>query len=180
LRSLLAFDEAVVAIAEGMGPRWAQACVLVLSDNGYLLGDHDHVGKTIWLDEAVRVPMLARCPGLTPGADNRLAASIDIASTILHAAGLRVPTNMDGRTLHDAWNRDGVLVENWAEYPFVGVKTRDALYVVPKGEAPALYMLADGEARDHLTPGEAARWAARLDALSGCTGQACRDADGGG
>jgi arylsulfatase A-like enzyme len=177
LRSLLAVDEAVVAMHDAMGPRWDDACVLVLSDNGYLLGEHGHVGKTIWWDGAVRVPMLARCPGLGGGDDTRLAASIDITPTILSAAGVPVPANVDGRPLQTAWQRDGVLIENWAEHPFTGVKTATLAYVEAKGEKPALYTLADGETVNHLDgpddPLGGDAWAAWLADLRDCMGADC-------
>ena len=103
-QTLLAVDEAVVALAESMGPRWDDACVFVLTDNGLLLGEHGTTGKSIWWDAATRVPLLARCAGLGSGTDTRLAGMIDIAPTILRAAGATMQHPVDGMPLQDAWD----------------------------------------------------------------------------
>ena len=84
-----------------MGPRWGRACVFVLSDNGYLIKAHE---KNVPRDEAVRVPMLARCPGLGQGTEHRIAANIDLAPTILRPPDEQIPERMDGRAIHDGAN----------------------------------------------------------------------------
>src|SRR5215212_7476629 len=70
-QTLLAVDEAVVGLAESMGPRWDEACVFVLTDNGLLLGEHGTTGKSIWWDDATRVPLRACCAGLGSGTETR-------------------------------------------------------------------------------------------------------------
>jgi arylsulfatase A-like enzyme len=114
-RTLLAVDEAVVAIADAMGPRWDDACVFVLTDNGVLLNEHGTTGKSIWWDEATRVPLRARCAGLGSGTDTRLAGTIDIAPTILRAAGATMQHPVDGMPLQDGWDRERILIESWDE-----------------------------------------------------------------
>jgi N-acetylglucosamine-6-sulfatase len=184
LRSLLAVDEAVVAIAAALGPeRTGRALWLVLSDNGFLLGEHGMRGKGVWWDQAVRVSPLIRGPGLGSGEDRRLAATIDVAPTIARAAGVTLPVVPDGRALQDAWDRERVFVEGWpnSDEPGVswaGVKTKDELYLERRGDPPVLYTLADGEARPQPLP-DVDAWAVLLDALRECAGKACRDADGG-
>jgi arylsulfatase A-like enzyme len=185
LRSLLAVDEAVVTIAAALGPeQTGRALWLVLSDNGFLLGEHGMRGKGVWWDQAVRVSLLAGGPGLGSGEDRRLAATIDVAPTIARAAGVPLPVVPDGRALQDAWNRERVLVEGWPNadepgVPWAGVKTIDGLYLERRGDPPVLYALADGEAKPHPLR-NADAWTALLAALRDCAGQACRDADGGG
>jgi arylsulfatase A-like enzyme len=148
-------DEAVVAIAETMGPRWDQACVFVLSDNGYLIKARE---KNVPRDEVVRVPMLARCPGLGQGTEHRIAANIDLAPTILRAAGERIPETMDGRALQDGAQRDGILIEGWegngATRNWARVWTTDGI----------------------LGPRQVRSW---INDLRRCAGAECRDADRG-
>jgi arylsulfatase A-like enzyme len=113
LRSLLAVDEAVVAIDEALGAnRAAQAVWFVLSDNGFRLGG-GRADKAVPHDGAVRVPMLARVPGVGGGQDARLVANIDVAPTIARAVDIALPTAPDGRALQDAWQRERILLEGW-------------------------------------------------------------------
>jgi N-acetylglucosamine-6-sulfatase len=185
-RTLLAVDEAVMAIADAFGSRWDEACVFVFTDNGLLLGEHDTRLKAIWWDPATRVPMRARCQGLSSGTDSRLVGSIDLAPTILHAAGARLKREVDGRPLQETWDRNGILIESWntksgneERLPFAGIKGKDWLYVVPEGQPPRLYR--DPEEIDDvissLTEIEQDAYAAWLADLRDCAGETCRDAD---
>jgi arylsulfatase A-like enzyme len=187
-RTLLAVDEAVVAIAAEMGKRWDTACVLFLTDNGIRLDEGEGGEKGIWYDEATRVPLRARCTGLQPGTDDRLAATIDLAPTILRAADSFLEREVDGRALQDAWDRDGILIEGWnksktetetARGPFVGIKGKDWLYVVPESQPARFYRnrRETVDVIDTLSAGRRAAYAAWLDALRSCAGDACRDAE---
>jgi arylsulfatase A-like enzyme len=181
LQSLLAVDEAVAGIAAAMGPRWDAACVFVLSDNGWEMGEHGTVGKATPYDGSVRVPLLARFPGLA-GA-GRLAAAIDLAPTIARIAGTDLP-GADGRALQDAWEREAVLLEGWGKrarpHGFVGVRTRHTTYVErPDGARERYDRRTDPQEQDDLiVGGEAAPEQAHLAALRGCAGESCRRADG--
>jgi arylsulfatase A-like enzyme len=174
-RTLLAVDEAVVDIAEAMGPRWDGACVFFVSDNGYVVKEHDKTGKNIWWDDASRTPMLARCPEL--GRADQIISSTDLAPTILAAAGATADWQMDGRAMQGGSDREGVLVESWRDHhPFTGIKGDDWLYLEPEGKHPLYYTLADGEEQDHLAElpeSERQRLAAWLAALRDCAGAAC-------
>lgn len=181
LGSLSAADEAVVKIADAMGTRWDSACIFVLSDNGYLLGEHDRTGKGVWWDGSVRVPMLARCPGISGAVDARLSANIDVAPTIALATGLEIPAAVDGRPLQASWERERVLIEGWLEGDrFSGVKTEDAVYVEESGQPARYYERSDAESTDRIGQINAALWAGELAALRNCAGATCRAADGGG
>jgi N-acetylglucosamine-6-sulfatase len=184
-RTLLAVDEAVVAIADAMGPRWNDACVLVLSDNGFLLREHGTTGKSHWWDEATRVPLRARCDGLGSGTDTRLAATIDIAPTILHAAGADVDHALDGQPLQALWDRDGILIESWDtrndghdRLPFAGIKGKDWVYVEPEGDTPRFYK-NPGETENiigSLDKDDREAYVAWLAELKACAGSACQAA----
>jgi arylsulfatase A-like enzyme len=75
------------------------------SDNGFLWGEHGIGGKTLPYTESIRVPFLARWPGhIQSGRVNDgLVSNVDIAPTILQAAGLQPNPQfpMDGRSLLD-------------------------------------------------------------------------------
>jgi arylsulfatase A-like enzyme len=95
--------------------------VLFHSDHGELLGDHGIFTKgPMFYDGAVRVPLIARWPGRIPAGRrcDALVECIDLAPTVLDAAGLPIEPAMQGRSLlplltgtSDA-GRDDV----WCEY----------------------------------------------------------------
>ncbi len=75
--------------------------VVYTSDNGFFLGDHGWFDKRFMYEQALRVPLLIRWPGVTPaGAVIReLVINADYAPTFLDAAGIAVPGDIQGRSL---------------------------------------------------------------------------------
>jgi arylsulfatase A-like enzyme len=75
--------------------------VIYTSDQGFYLGEHGWFDKRWIFEESVRTPLMVRWPGLTkPGtASGALVSNLDLAETILDAAGLAVPAEMQGRSL---------------------------------------------------------------------------------
>ena len=76
--------------------------ILYHSDHGEMLGDHGLVLKGCrFFDGLVRVPMIWSCPGRFRQdlASDALVELVDIAPTLLDAAGLDVPWFMQGRSL---------------------------------------------------------------------------------
>ena len=73
------------------------------SDNGYLWGEHGVRGKSLPYTESINVPLLARWPGHVPAhrVDRNFVSNVDIAPTILDAAGIQPSPRfpMDGRSL---------------------------------------------------------------------------------
>lgn len=77
--------------------------IVFSSDNGYFNGSHGLGSKVLHYEEGSRVPLIIVDPR-TPESlrDTRNASvtgNIDIAATILDAAGLNVPSGMDGVSL---------------------------------------------------------------------------------
>lgn len=64
--------------------------VVFTSDHGDLMGVHNHIGKNIFYEEAMRVPMIISHAGtLTPRLDNELLISLeDLYPTLLSMMGL--------------------------------------------------------------------------------------------
>jgi arylsulfatase A-like enzyme len=111
--------------------------VVFISDNGYMWGQHGLNGKAVPYSESIRVPMYARWPGHLPQGRTRgrFVANIDIAPTVLEAAGVSPSTPPDGRSLVDAYQRDRVLTElhrsrrSLQSPPWKSLRTRTAQYV---------------------------------------------------
>jgi arylsulfatase A-like enzyme len=75
--------------------------VIYAADQGFYLGEHGWFDKRWIFEESLRTPLLVRWPGIVqPGtACANLVSNIDFAETILEAAGLPVPADMQGRSL---------------------------------------------------------------------------------
>ena len=105
LRSLVAVDDQIDRLMvrlEGLGELENTVAVFI-SDNGFQWGEHSLFGKSLPYLESVRIPLYLRWPGhITPGAaDDRLVAGIDLAPTLLAAAGLEPLGEPDGIDLLD-------------------------------------------------------------------------------
>ncbi len=88
------------------------------SDNGYLWGEHGRTKKFVPYTEAVHVPLLIRWPGrVAAGASSDdLVSHVDLAPTMLAAAGVDAEHVMDGRNLlAPDFVRTNVLTEYWED-----------------------------------------------------------------
>lgn len=72
--------------------------VMYMGDNGFCFGEHGLIDKRHAYEESMRVPFLAHCPDMIkPGTVIRdIIQNIDVAETVLEAAGLEAPDTMDG------------------------------------------------------------------------------------
>jgi arylsulfatase A-like enzyme len=120
LRSLRSVDDMVnevFAELDRLGE--VNTLAFFLSDNGFLWAEHGVIGKTMPYIESVKVPFFVRWPGRVPAGaqDSRIVANIDLAPTILDAAGLQPDPglSMDGRSLFTGAQRDHLLLEYWPE-----------------------------------------------------------------
>ena len=75
--------------------------VVYTSDQGFFLGDHGLFDKRFMYEESIRMPFLARWPaGVKAGTrSDAMALNVDFAPTFLDAAGLPIPSDMQGRSL---------------------------------------------------------------------------------
>lgn len=100
--TLLALDDLIAGLVEALGQAGIldNTYLVFTSDNGYHLGEH-HIsaGKGTAYDEAIRVPLVIRGPGLAPGRTSALASVIDLAPTIATWADVEFPAFVDGRSL---------------------------------------------------------------------------------
>jgi arylsulfatase A-like enzyme len=87
--------------------------VIVSSDHGEFLGEHQMIFKgPFGYDSLLRVPLLVRGPDVDGGAVvTDPVGTIDLAPTMLEAAGLEQPDWIEGRVL-DGTPREYVLTEN--------------------------------------------------------------------
>ena len=74
--------------------------LVYMGDNGFQFGEHGLIDKRTAYEASIRVPLLMRYPRLLkPGTKvNQVVANIDIAATMLEAAGVPVPAGLDGQS----------------------------------------------------------------------------------
>lgn len=126
--TLLAMDESIGRVFDSLKQAGLEQSTLVfyMGDNGFSFGEHGLIDKRHMYEESIRVPLLACCPEMIqPGTKvTQLVQNIDIAPTILEAAGLQTPQEMDGRSFlpllkgeEVPW-RDAIFYEYYWERPF--------------------------------------------------------------
>ena len=74
--------------------------VIYTADNGFFLGDLGLFDKRFMYEPSLRVPLIARGPGVKAGTvTDSIALNIDYAPTFLAAACEKIPADMQGRSL---------------------------------------------------------------------------------
>jgi arylsulfatase A-like enzyme len=86
---------------------WGDTFVILLSDHGEMLGEHGAFGhENSMYEEQIRVPLIVRGPGVaSPSVGQSVDGVVeltDVAPTILEAAGVEIPSRMEGESLWSA------------------------------------------------------------------------------
>lgn len=98
-------DDVVGEIREALRRRALEdnTVIVFLGDNGFFLGEHGLAGKWYGYEESIRVPLIVYDPRLPEArrgqVRDEMALNVDIAPTLLAAAGLPIPPEMQGRDL---------------------------------------------------------------------------------
>ena len=89
--------------------------VIYTSDQGFFLGDHGWYDKRFMYEESLKMPFIARWPGvIRPGSEqDAITINTDFAPTFMEMAGLKVPKDMQGRSLMPLFR--GKPPRNWRE-----------------------------------------------------------------
>nr|WP_276496897.1 sulfatase [Pontibacter litorisediminis] len=74
--------------------------VIYVSDQGFYMGEHGWFDKRFMYEESFRTPMVMRWPGVVkPGTQSgHFVMNLDIAPTMLDAAGVAIPKDMQGES----------------------------------------------------------------------------------
>jgi arylsulfatase A-like enzyme len=199
LESLLSVDEGVDRIlgALRLVGELDDTLLIFTSDNGFFAGEHRvQTGKNRVYEEAIRVPLVIRGPGVPRGVTvDDLSINADLAPTIVDAADATAGRVEDGRSLlpfathPDRMHGRELLIEegnqgddedNVNGFGYSAVRTSRYLYVDNASGEIELYDLDRDPfelANAHGDPAYAKvepRLAARLASLRGCAGSGCR------
>jgi arylsulfatase A-like enzyme len=103
LRCITSIDDNVGRVLEYLDDSGLadNTIVIYASDQGFFLGEHGWYDKRFMYEESLRTPLIVRWPGVVkPGnVDRHLVSNVDFAATLLEAADLGVPDDMQGRSL---------------------------------------------------------------------------------
>jgi arylsulfatase A-like enzyme len=191
LESLLAVDEAVGKLVAELrrAGELDDTLIIFTSDNGFFHGEHRvPFGKVLPYEPSIRVPLIVRGPGIPAGLRvNQRVANIDLAPTIVDAAGATPGRVMDGRSLLPIiaqpdvpLGRDLLVERGPGAGTFTALRAPAYLYVEHGNGEEELYDLRRDPfqlASRHADPDYAAikaGLALRLDHLRACGGLACR------
>jgi arylsulfatase A-like enzyme len=103
LRCVAAVDENIGRLLQWLKDNELENDTIVVysSDQSYYIGEHGMADKRWMYEESLRMPLVMRWPGkIKPGTEvDAMVQNIDYAPTLLEAAGLPVPEEMQGRSL---------------------------------------------------------------------------------
>ena len=123
--------------------------VIFTSDHGDNFGSFGRMGKGSLNEESIRVPMVARGPGVPAGVvSEQVASLVDLGPTLLSMSHNAPPAHMQGRDLTPVLRGDvDALVDNFAIIESgnhgVGVRTPTHLLGFKRGHAADGHALAD-------------------------------------
>lgn len=136
---ILSIDDSVGQVMAALKQRDIDRNTLVIftSDGGHLWGEHGLIDKRCAYEESMRIPLLMHWPAMirAGGRCDQLVSNIDLAPTLLEAAGLSPPATMDGRSFlpllsspdQQDPNRTALLYEYYWEPAFPQTPTMFAL-----------------------------------------------------
>ncbi len=201
IESLLSVDEGVARIIAALraSGELDNTLVVFTSDNGFFAGEHRvKTGKNRVYEEAVRVPLVIRGPGVPEAVTvDDLSVNADLAPTILDATGATAGLNEDGKSLlpfaehPNRFHGRELLLEKGDQLDddddgvvqsgtFAAVRTSRYVYVEnATGELELYDLEADPYQLQNLVTNPAydaveAALAARLAQLRSCAGESCR------
>ena len=115
LRCVAAVDQNVGRLLQWLKDQGLENDTIVIysSDQSYFIGEHGMAEKRWMYDESMRMPLVMRWPGkIKPGTQiDQLVQNIDYAPTLLAAAGVPVPAEMQGHSLLPL--AEGQKVDDW-------------------------------------------------------------------
>ena len=93
--------------------------IVLWGDHGWHLGDHDLWEKHTNLENATRAPLIVAAPGMKPGKTTSLSEHLDIFPTIVDLAGLKIPSQLQGKSLKPIMLNNSSSVKDFSvsQYP---------------------------------------------------------------
>ncbi|MFJ5446958.1 sulfatase [Methylobacillus methanolivorans] len=136
--TLRAVDDSVGRVREWLKQNGLDknTIIMVMGDNGFMFGEHGLIDKRNAYEESIRVPLIAAGPGFAKNkVEEGIVRNIDVAPTILEAAGIETPQHYDGQSFwklgldseRAAKRPDNFVYEYFWEYTFPQTPTTFAI-----------------------------------------------------
>jgi uncharacterized sulfatase len=102
---------------------WEDTIVVVTSDHGVHLGEHDWWDKDTVFEPSIHVPLIIHAPGIKMRRQRsrRMVELVDLYPTLVELAGLTPPDHLEGRSLVPLLNKPG---RRWSQASFSQTKRR--------------------------------------------------------
>lgn len=135
--------------------------VVLSADHGDCMGSHGLMGKNIWYEESIRIPLYIRGPQVVTGCSDALIASQDHMPTLLELLDVAVPDTVQGKSFASLARGESMeeepehaflcmmpgmpeLVEEYRKlglnnkaFGWRGIRTKEITYIVDNGTAPS-------------------------------------------
>lgn len=183
-RALLAVDDLVQEIIDTLeqSGKLENTVIVFLSDHGFLFGEHNLIKKHWPYEEAIRIPLMIRFPGVAGNRDeSRVVSNVDLASTFCEIAGVVPTAPQNGRSLVPLiknpgiyWDEAALLekhIDGRGDFEFFGVRTAGWTYVEYSNGEKELYDLTadpyqlENQANKPAYSAKQAELKARMEAL---------------
>jgi arylsulfatase A-like enzyme len=120
--TLQAVDESVASIMKEIELQGIaeNTMIVYMGDNGFLMGEHGLIDKRNMYEESQKVPMLVYAPGMKfqNHTIDAVIQNIDIAPTVLAAAGVDIPKQMQGQSFLPLLRGDSIEWRDKAFYEY--------------------------------------------------------------
>jgi N-acetylglucosamine-6-sulfatase len=196
-QSLLAIDDMVNGLMDALAStdQLSNTYIFFTSDQGVFMGQHRLPGgKNAPYEEAIRVPLIVRGPGVPAGRIvDHVVANVDLAPTIAELAGAPWPSDIDGISLVPLLRRSIPSLQSWRADVLIEASAGGSPYPLPafaglRGPWYTYVEYATGEREfydlrndpyelqssvDGLTPEWQAYLTQRVAQLRSCAGASC-------
>jgi len=117
LRCVASVDENIGRLLDYLDQKGLAENTIVLytSDQGFFLGEHGWYDKRFMYEESLGIPLLIRYPSeIRAGTVTKnMVLNLDFCATILDYAGIRIPDDVQGRSLRPILQGEGV--KDWRQ-----------------------------------------------------------------
>ena len=147
LRCVKSVDDAVGDVLDYLKEAGLEENTLVIysSDQGWYLGEHGWFDKRWMYEESLKTPLLAKWPGVieSGSVNDDIVSNLDFAQTFLDVAGVKIPGDMQGRSLLPLFK--GSTPEDWRTsfyyhyYEFPGAHSVARHYGVTNGSEKLIH-----------------------------------------
>lgn len=120
LRTIQSVDDNVGRLTDYLKEKGLDKNTIVIytSDQGFYLGEHGWFDKRFMYEQSFRTPLIVKWPNVIKGGsvNNDMVMNLDLAETLLDAAHVKIPSDMQGKSLLPIWK--GKTPDDWRRYVY--------------------------------------------------------------